>query len=188
MKHLPVIFITLSIILSVIACILPNWAIHNQKGSMGDIITVDTTFNYGLFNTCQETHSVVVGADANILLPNKCNPTPSGNGLLPSQIFSIAGPVLLAISAALCGMGQHKNRVLAALITGIICLITTLVIFAASYAPSISPGCINGSTNTPFSTYNAGCPVLSTSWYLEVGAVILAIAAVVIKTRSSKKK
>ena len=187
MKHLPVIFITLSIILSVIACILPNWAIHNQKGSINDIIAVDTTWNYGLFNTCQETHSV--GADANILQPNKCTPpTPNGHGILPSQIFSIAGPVLLAISAALCGMGQHKNRVLASLITGIICLTTTLVIFAASYAPSIKPGCINGSNRYAAGTYNLGCPVLSTSWYLELGAVVLAIVGVVIKARSSRKK
>jgi hypothetical protein len=78
--------------------------------------------------------------------------------------------------------------VLAALITGIICLITTLVIFATSYAPSISPGCINGSNSYPAGTYNIGCPVLSTSWYLELGAVVLAIVGVVIKTRSSKKK
>jgi len=81
-------------------------------------------------------------------------------------------------------MGQHKGRVLAVLIMGIICLTTTLVIFAASYAPSINPGCIRSASQA----ITNGCPVLSTSWYLELGAVVLAIVGVVIKARSSKKK
>jgi len=79
-------------------------------------------------------------------------------------------------------MGQHKGRVLAVLIMGIICLTTTLVIFAASYAPSINPGCIRSASQS----ITNGCPVLSTSWYLELGAVGLAITAAIVK--ASKKK
>lgn len=157
MKHLSVIFITLSIILSVIACILPNWS------------TTTSPSNTGLFITCDERDS----------FNPICSPTHAGNGLLPAKIFSMAGPVLLAISAVLCGMGQNKGWVLSTLVGGIACLTATLIIFAVSYAPSIEPGCVSSDDLL------ATCPSLSTSWYLELGAVIVAIIGVVIKVRSS---
>jgi Na+-driven multidrug efflux pump len=163
MKHLQVISIILSIILSVIACILPNWAIRSvskQKTMLTDG-GVDISSNIGLFTT----HSLTP-FDYQVI------PTPAGHGLLPAKIFSITGPILLAISAVLCGMGQHKSCIIATLVGGITCLIATLVIFAASYAPSIAPECKRATWAT------IGCPVLSTSWYLELGAVILAIIGV----------
>jgi len=172
MKHLPVIFITLSIILSVIACILPNWAAQLESSS-----------NTGLFNRC------VYDTFRQRYI---CAPTTVGHGLLLAKIFSIAGPVLLAISAVICGMGQHKYLILATLVGGIACLTATLVIFATSYAPSICPPCLPAPAPGPgpgpsphLDCVKTDCPSLSISWYLELGAVILAIVGVVIKARSS---
>ena len=182
MKHLSIIIV--SIILAVIACILPHWVTKSTSESQNSLITMGTTVNYGLFSSCT-TRS---GKTSLIPLPislfhTKCTEPVTGTGLLHSQICAIAGPSLLAISMLLGGMGMNKNLILAALAGGVACLTATLIIVDKSYIPSISQNCDSVDT----------CPVLSISWYLELGATIVAaiVAAIVafaVAFNASRKK
>jgi len=174
MKHLPVIFITLSIILSVIACILPNWAISSITPPGGKSSSIVSTL--GLFTQCS----------TNIAGKNQTNCNNNGmstmSGIIPVQIFSIVALLFLVIGTVSCSMNMKKSYVLVTLIGGIVSLLTTLIIFATTT--------MDDGTCTDMTSLGTvmKCPVLSTSWYLELGAVILAIVGVVIKARSSIKK
>lgn len=175
MKHLPVIFISLSIILSVIACILPNWATMSTSiKAISPIPASKSSQTFGLFTHC-------------ITLNNKpeCrNQSTALSGILAVQIFSIASSIFLVIGAVLCSMNMKKEYVLMSLMSGIVFLLTTLIIFATSTLTASNKNC----TDVKDNYMTRKCYTVSTSWYLELGAVILAIVGVALKARTSKKK
>jgi len=175
MKHLPVIFITLSIILSVIACILPNWATMMVNNTTTPSISQHTSTTKGLFTEC-----VTINNKSTCCSNNINNSKLSG--ILAVKIFSIASSLLLVIGAVLCSMNTKKKYVVATLLVGIGCLLATLIIFATTTLSSIFPNCTDINT----ATQTLKCPALSTCWYLELGAIILAIVGVVSKYSQKK--
>jgi hypothetical protein len=70
------------------------------------------------------------------------------------------------------------------LMSGIVFLLTTLIIFATSTLTASNKNC----TDVKDNYMTRKCYTVSTSWYLELGAVILAIVGVALKARISKKK
>ena len=181
MKHLPVIFITLSIILSVIACVLPNWATMSASSKATSLIpgfnipANKLSKRLGLFTLCSTLNNKTECSNKN---------STALSGILAVQIFSIASSIFLVIGAVLCSMNIKKEYVLMSLMSGIVFLLTTLIIFATSTLTAANKNCTD--VKDTISTTN--CYTVSTSWYLELGAVVLAIVGVVIKARSSRKK
>ena len=171
MKHLSSILLSIGVILSVVAIILPQWNVVNY--SLGECQAMciasgaDKTkcyaacdngsgpvpvgpINSGLWETC-----------ANVSGEHTCKSYTGPykpKDILVSQILSIVGTVALAIGAVMCMMMKPRYSKLAAGL-GVACLTAVLIVYA---------------TVTNSKDNNSG-GVLSASFWLELSAAVVGL-------------
>lgn len=116
MKHLSSILLSIGVILSVVAIILPQWSVM-------DSATVST--DVGLFEACLD---VKVG-DLESVCKSSSSLDPPPKDILVSQILSIVGTVGLAVGAVMCMMMKPRYSKLAAGL-GVACLTAVLIVYA----------------------------------------------------------
>jgi hypothetical protein len=119
MKHLSSILLSIGVILSVVAIILPQWSVMDSATASTDV---------GLFEACLD---VKVGdLDSGSVCKSLSSfPGPPPKDILVSQILSIVGTVALAIGAVMCMMMKPRYSKLAAGL-GVSCLTAVLIVFA----------------------------------------------------------
>ena len=112
MKHLSSILLSIGVILSVVAIILPQWMVirHGPEG---------INSYSGLWEMC--------GALAVCMTPPDSDTKPKD--ILVSQILSIVGTVGLAVGAVMCMMMKPRYSKLAAGL-GVACLTAVLIVYA----------------------------------------------------------
>jgi hypothetical protein len=115
MKHLSSILLSIGVILSVVAIILPQWSVMDSTMMSSDV---------GLFEACID---VKVGDLDSGSVCNSLDPPPKD--ILVSQILSIVGTVGLAIGAVMCMMMKPRYSKLAAGL-GVACLTAVLIVYA----------------------------------------------------------
>lgn len=128
MKHLSSILLSIGVILSVVAIILPQWSVQNDS-AMG-------SRNYGLFEACYDIKTAPPLAKAVAKTAGeKLSACKSFTGdehpkdILVSQILSIVGTVGLAVGAVMCMMMKPRYSKLAAGL-GVACLTAVLIVYA----------------------------------------------------------
>ena len=162
MKHLSAIFLSLGVILSTIAIILPQWYVNSKKS---DKLT--TTDTMGLWQSC-------VTQDNEKTSETCCSPLSDDNlptDLMVSRVLSIIGTVCIAISVVLCVMMKPKFSKLAAAV-GVACLVAVLFVYPIR---TLATGTDNGGLGGAWGT-NTGA-----SYWLVLAAAILSIAGIFIK-------
>jgi len=192
MKLLSIVFLLLSVILSIIACILPNW-------SNNEIITTapqgapagETIGDYGLWLKCTRESS----SNSNQLVDGSngitnckaygSTETPDSDGNFVAKILSIVGPTFLLVTTLLVGIDYNHSKLIG--IVGIWALLAVVIVYplivlnhSINHEKSNNPSCHNQGK-----TCNYG--KLSTSYFLEIGAIILGIIGLVMHEDKSSK-
>ena len=127
MKHLSSILLSIGVILSVVAIILPQWSVQSSAVEKE---------NSGLFEACYDITTapplVKAAAKAEGGKLSACKSFTDDNkpkDILVSQILSIVGTVGLAVGAVMCMMMKPRYSKLAAGL-GVACLTAVLIVFA----------------------------------------------------------
>jgi len=212
MKLLSIIFLTLAVILAVIACILPNWSkneiILDMKYNKMDA-KADMSRNDGLWLKCEKYTGSYPGAPtAEISIGkfdtpdwyNGCKhygspgyPEPEGN--LASKILSIVGPSLLLISVLLIGIGTNHSKLVG--IVGIWCLLALVLVYPLLVLnhnikdeKSICniPIFEELKQLKPYVDLTCHTGTLSISYFLEIGAIAIGIIGLMIPIHTGKRK
>jgi hypothetical protein len=189
MKLLSIIFLLLAVTLSVIACILPNWS----KNEITDTLNIDMSRHDGLWLKCEKYSS---GNSKQPMIPiddssgiTKCKAygsaeTPDPDGNLAAKILSIVGPAFLLVSTLLVGIDYKHSKLIG--IVGIWALIAVVFVYPLIVLDhDITDEKKNPVCGMKDVTCNYG--KLSTSYFLEIGAIVLAIIGLVIHTNKSSK-
>ena len=114
MKHLSSILLSIGVILSVVAIILPQWTVESK------VVSSVPGYSTGLWEACQPNP---IGCHA-------FGDGPKPKDILVSQILSIVGTVGLAIGAVMCMMMKPRYSKLAAGL-GVACLTAVLIVYGA---------------------------------------------------------
>jgi len=119
MKHLSSILLSIGVILSVVAIILPQWSVMDSAAMSTDA---------GLFEVCLDVKvgDLDSGSVCKSLSSVPGNPP---KDILVSQILSIVGTVGLAVGAVMCMMMKPRYSKLAAGL-GVACLTAVLIVYA----------------------------------------------------------
>ena len=122
MKHLSSILLSIGVILSVVAIILPQWSVGTEL-----MIKVDQ----GLWEACAPGSCSAYGGDG----------PPKPKDILVSQILSIVGTIGLAVGAVMCMMMKPRYSKLAAGL-GVACLTAVLIVYATvtNNEPDVATG------------------------------------------------
>ena len=124
MKHLSSILLSIGVILSVVAIILPQWSVMDSATASTDV---------GLFEA-------LLRWEACLPNPVGCHAFSDGpKDILVSQILSIVGTVGLAVGAVMCMMMKPRYSKLAAGL-GVACLTAVLIVYGAVTQKDASGG------------------------------------------------
>ena len=211
MKIYSIIFLTSAIILAVIACILPNWSkneiVGNLKFGNNFSAKLDMSRNDGLWLKCKKyTDSLnfkgVTPTDSSKILSesglkNECKKygtpgVPEQEGNLASKILSIVGPSLLLISTLFVGIGYNHSKLVG--VVGIWCMLALVLVYPLLVLNHINNDektnriCKLPATMSNVVDVKCHTGTLSTSYFLEIGAIVLAIIGLVIHTGKSSKR
>ena len=117
MKHLSSILLSIGVILSVVAIILPQWTVGTEQSNLlgKQVYKVDQ----GLWEACVLDSCSAYGGDG----------LSKPKDILVSQILSIVGTVGLAVGAVMCMMMKPRYSKLAAGL-GVACLTAVLIVYA----------------------------------------------------------
>ena len=181
---LSIIFLTLSVILSVIACVLPNWSI---KKITVDAVEMGVSRHDGLWVQCRKLNadkptSSNDGPDCCSVIGTSTTPEPEGN--IASKVLSIVGPSLLLISTLMLSIGiKHSTMVT---ILGIWCLLAIAIVYPLLVLNHNN----NDKNNQKCHDTGITCDVgkLSTSYFLEIGAIVMAIISSLITYNKSSTR
>jgi len=156
MKHLSSILLSIGVILSVVAIILPQWTVEDSAMGSTDA---------GLFEVCIDAKNMPPAAQAVMKakgLSTGCQSLSSVPGnppkdILVSQILSIVGTVGLAVGAVMCMMMKPRYSKLAAGL-GVACLTAVLIVYA-----------------TVTNSKDNGGADLGASYWLELSAAVVGL-------------
>jgi hypothetical protein len=120
MKHLSSILLSIGVILSVVAIILPQWATG---------VELDLKAESGLWEACAAGSCSAYNDDT------------KPKDILVSQILSIVGTIGLAVGAVMCMMMKPRYSKLAAGL-GVACLTAVLIVYATvtNNVPDVATG------------------------------------------------
>ena len=189
MKHLSSILLSIGVILSVVAIILPQWTVVNVKDQLNQCMANcdDPKQTPAQLKTVCEaackTAGAVVGPNANAHfgLWEKCTSNSAGNActsyagddhpkdILVSQILSIVGTVALAIGAVMCMMMKPRYSKLAAGL-GVACLTAVLIVYGV-----VTQGQIGRSYTPTSSANNLTTNKVGASYWLELSAAVVGL-------------
>ena len=157
--HISTILLVISVILSGVAVGLPLWSGVKLPANMGKASS-------GLWSLCQQGQPGG-GKKPSCQAWSKDNKAPKD--LIVSQITAVAGAALALLALALCAM-NHKTAGKVSALVAVLCMITVLIVYPVVSLPDLNKksGGLPG-TNSE----------LDVSYYLEVGAAVLAIGALV---------
>jgi hypothetical protein len=162
MKHLATIFLSIGVILSTIAIILPQWYVNTKKSDKNTF-----TESQGLWKFCMTVDDEKKSETCCTSLSDDNLPT----DLMVSRVLSIIGTVCIAISVVLCVMMKSKFSKLAAAV-GVGCLVAVLFVYPIR---TLTTGTGRGGLGGTWGT-NTGA-----SYWLELAAAILGILGIFIK-------
>jgi len=211
MKLISIFFLTLSLILSIIACILPHWSkneiIMDMKFSDTVLAKADMSRHDGLWLKCEKTTGSFLGAPAADMkhigksgipgLFNGCKsfgapgiPEPEGN--LASKILAIVGSSLLLISTLLATIGSNHSKIVG--ILAVWCMLALVLVYpllVLNHNIKDEHNICHQPTNPILKdnmdvTCHTG--TLSISYFLEIGAIVLAIIGLLLNTHKSSKR
>lgn len=204
MKLLSIIFLLLAVTLSVIACILPNWS-NNEITATGkvstDTINVDMSRHDGLWLKCKKYSGsnsnqpmirrdgegrVMNGGSGTCCKAYGSTETPDPDGNLVAKILSIVGPTFLLVTTLLVGIDYKHSKLIG--IVGIWALLAVVIV----YPLIVLDHTINQEKSNPLCQNNiqgvtCNYGKLSTSYFLEIGAIILGIIGLVMHEDKSSK-
>ena len=159
MKHLSSILLSIGVILSVVAIILPQWTVGTEQSNLlgKQVYKVDQ----GLWEACVLDSCSAYGGDG----------PPKPKDILVSQILSIVGTVGLAVGAVMCMMMKPRYSKLAAGL-GVACLTAVLIVYGV-----VTQGQLGRSFEPE---PKAGEPALTTnkvgaSFWLELSAAVVGL-------------
>jgi hypothetical protein len=188
MKHLSSILLSIGVILSVVAIILPQWTVVTADGSPAAAIAQAEKSCMATCDDPKQTPAIAktlcetackAAADVAREVPTsghfglweQCSDGANGTcvsysgdahpkDILVSQILSIVGTVGLAVGAVMCMMMKPRYSKLAAGL-GVACLTAVLIVYATV---------TNSKDNNP-----AASPSLSASFWLELSAAAVGL-------------
>ena len=208
MKLLSIIFLLLAVILSVIACVLPHWSkneiILDVNIDDNILIKADMSRHDGLWIKCEKyTGSNTIG----VPMPQKndlrntpwetgCKTfgspeTPEPEGNLVSKILSIVGPSLLLISAVFFDVGTKHSKIIG--VFGVWSLLAVVLVYpllVLNHNIKNEQTICHQPTNDGMKEHmNVTCNTgtVSISYFLEIGAIIMAIIGLMIHMGKSRK-
>ena len=156
--HISTILLVISVILSGVAVGLPLWSSVKFPDNMGKVSS-------GLWSFCRQGQPGE-GKKPSCQAWSKDNKAPKD--LIVSQITAVAGAALALIALALCAM-NHKTAGKVSALVAVLCMITVLIVYPVVSLPDLNKNSSGFDTNSE----------LDVSYYLEVGAAVLAIGALV---------
>lgn len=155
--HISTILLVISVILSGVAIGLPLWS--------GAKLDDNSSISSGLWSYCA---SDIPGENQKVSCQAWSKDNKAPKDLIVSQITAVAGAALALIALALCAM-NHKTAGKMSALVAVLCMITVLIVY-----PVVSLADMNKNMNVGSLTQK-----LDVSYYLEVGAAVLAIGALV---------
>jgi len=158
--HISTILLVISVILSGVAVGLPLWSGVKLPPGEGKVSS-------GLWSLCQQ-NTPGGGKNPSCQAWSKDNKAPKD--LIVSQITAVAGAALALIALALCAM-NHKTAGKVSALVAVLCMITVLIVYPVVSLPDLNKIASGGLPGTNSE--------LDVSYYLEVGAAVLAIGALV---------
>jgi hypothetical protein len=209
MKLLSIIFLQTAIILSVIACVLPNWSTNKITADiniLGLSVKGDMSRHDGLWLKCEKysgSNSLgVKKIPMKAMYPDwksDCKTygspgTPEPEGNLASKILSLVGPSLLLISTLLVGIGSNHSKLVGML--GVWSLLAVVLVYPLIVLnhdindEQSNKMCkpITDPDEAKLISVTCNDGTLSTSYFLEIGAIVLAIIGLMIHTGKSGKR
>jgi len=157
--HISTILLVISVILSGVAVGLPLWSGVKLPANMGKVSS-------GLWSLCQQGQP---GGGKNPSCQAWSKDDKAPKDLIVSQITAVAGAALALIALALCAM-NHKTAGKVSALVAVLCMITVLIVYPVVSLPDLN----KKSGGLPDTNSE-----LDVSYYLEVGAAVLAIGALV---------
>ena len=185
---LPIIFIILAIILSVLSCVLPYWSTNEVTVDKTNSTKYEMTNHGGLWLKCDEKLQELQSEKSQGYTCRKIGAPgiqePGGN--LTSKILSIVAPSLLLISILFVYTNHFKIIVL----VSIWCLLALILAYPLLVLNNnIKDDLRNNICNQSSVTCHEG--TLSVSYFLEIGAIVMAIIGIILhtgKSSSGKRK